>query len=334
MMLKNVWYVACTSQELQAGAPLARVICNEPVVLFRTDNGSPSILRDVCPHRLAPLSKGTVENNTLRCIYHGMAFNGQGQCVSIPSQDAIPPRAHVRSYPSQERYGLIWIFPGNPELASDTALPHRPWRESSQWNTDVVQYFNVQANHSYMSDNLLDLSHVAFLHSASIGFDARRLGNDPLEVHTEGQCVRTQRIFHNTQQAPAHKAWHELAAPITRTQMAEWTPPGNVTVLVRNENESEQVDLRADHFITPETDTSHHYYVALSRNFRVNDTTFSQQLDRDTRIVHMEDVDITQAQQRNQQWAANDPPMGLKADKAVREAHAIMALLSQAEAGQ
>jgi hypothetical protein len=71
--------------------------------------------------------------------------------------------------------------------------------------------------------------------------------------------------------------------------------------------------------------------VALARNFRIDDTAFSQQLDHDTRIVHLEDVDITQAQQSNQKWAANEPPMGLKADKAVREAHAILNRLAQAE---
>lgn len=330
-MLKNFWYVACTSAEL-AQQPLGRIICNEPVVIYRQADGAPAILKNVCPHRQAPLSMGVVEGNTLRCIYHGMTFDAGGKCVHIPSQDVIPPRSHIRSYPAQERYGLVWIFTGNPELADNTPLPARPWRESPEWNTDVVQYFHVNAAAELMNDNLLDLSHVAFLHASTIGFDARRLEKDPLQIDVDDGCIRTTRVFKNTTQAPAHKAWRALAEPVDRTQLAEWTAPYNVTVLVRNENAEEQVDLRADHFITPETDTSHHYYIALSRNFRTDDTAFSEKLDVDTRRVHTEDVDIAQAQQTMKPWVANEPQMALKADKAVTAAHRMLAALAEKEA--
>ena len=329
-MLKNFWYVACTSTELN-DKPVGRIICNEPVVIYRQGNGQPAILKNVCPHRQAPLSMGVVQGDTLQCAYHGMAFNPMGRCVNIPSQDVIPPKSHIRSYPAQERYGLVWIFPGKPELAAQTSLPERPWRESSQWNTEVIQYFAVKAAAHLMNDNLLDLSHVAFLHASSIGFDARRLEIDPLQVEVTDNAIRTTRVFKNTSQAPAHKAWRELAGPIDRTQLAEWTAPYNVTVLVRNENDSEQVDLRADHFITPETDSSHHYYVALSRNFRVDDAALSDKLDVDTRRVHNEDVDIAQAQQTMKPWVSNEPQMALKADKAVTAANRILAALADKE---
>jgi len=330
-MLKNHWYVACTSQDLGT-APLARIICNEPVVLYRQDDGTAAILRNVCPHRQAPLSMGTVSHNVLRCAYHGMEFDANGHCVHIPSQDVIPPRAHIRSFPARERYGFVWIWPGKPELAEAAALPEMPWREDADWNADIIQYFHVKGAHTLMSDNLLDLSHVAFLHANSIGFDSKRLDNDPLEVTIEDNYISTRRVFKNTIQAPAHKAWRALAEPIDRTQLAEWRPPCTVNILARNENAEDKVDLRADHLITPETETTHHYYVAMARNFRIDDEALTQKLDLDARRVHNEDLEIAEAQQEMKRWTAGAPDMALKADKAVTASHKILARLAQEEA--
>ncbi|WP_397474826.1 Rieske 2Fe-2S domain-containing protein [Pusillimonas sp.] len=329
-MLKNYWYVACAATEVGA-QPLGRIIGGEPIVVFRQDNGAPAILRNVCPHRQAPLSMGHVDGNVLRCRYHGMEFNSEGRCVHIPSQDVIPPRSHIRSYPCVERYGLIWIWPGNPEAADPKLIPHLPWREDEGWNSDIVQYFHVKSAHVLMSDNLLDLSHVAFLHADSIGFDSKRLDNDPLEVVVEDTCITSQRVFKNTIQAPAHKAWRELKEPIDRTQVAQWHPPCTINVLARNENNEAQVDLRADHFITPETDESHHYFIAMSRNFRIDDEALTLKLDEGARVVHGEDVEIAEAQQAMKPWTGGTPDMALKADKAVTASHKILARLHAAQ---
>src|SRR5690606_18696081 len=124
---------------------------------------------------------------------------------------------------------------GEPALAENTELPAMPWREDPEWNTEIIQYFHVKGSHQLMNDNLLDLSHVAFLHSNSIGFDSKRLEADPLEVTVKDEYVSTQRVFKNTIQAPAHKAWRELAEPIDRTQLAEWHPPCTINILARNE---------------------------------------------------------------------------------------------------
>lgn len=330
-MLKNYWYVACASGEVHDG-PLGRIICGEPVVVFRQDDGAAAILRNVCPHRQAPLSMGSVDGKMLRCRYHGMEFNAEGRCVHIPSQEVIPPRAHIKSYLCAERYGLIWIWPGDPALAEATPLPELPWREDETWNSDIVQYFHVKSAHILMNDNLLDLSHVAFLHADSIGFDSRRLEGDPLEVTVEDAYVSTRRVFKNTIQAPAHKAWRELKEPIDRTQLAEWRPPCFINVLARNENDEAQVDLRADHFITPETGGSHHYFIAMARNFRIDDAALTRKLDEGARKVHGEDVEIAEAQQTMKAWTGGAPDMALKADKAVTAAHKILNRLEAAEA--
>lgn len=332
-ILKNHWYVACTGTELTA-QPLGRTVCNDPIAFFRTESGKAHALLDLCPHRKAPLSMGRVDGESLRCVYHGMAFSGQGQCTHIPSQDIIPPRACVRSYPVQERFGLVWIWPGDPTLADASPLPERPWMEQPDWNHDVVQHFAVKANYALMGDNLLDLSHVAFLHASSIGFNPDLLEHDPLQTHVDGDAVTNERVFINTTQAPAHRAWQEFAGRVTRVQRSTWTPPANVTVLVRNEDDMQQVDMRADHFITPETENSHHYFIVVSRNFKVDDRALSRQLDADTHAVHLEDVEIAEAQQRMNTRFPDVRSMALKADKAVTASHRILARLEEQEAGQ
>lgn len=329
-VLTNRWYVACPGSELDM-PPVAKIICGQPVVLFRNAQGKAAIISNVCPHRKAPLSMGNVHDGILTCKYHGMAFNESGHCVHIPSQSAIPPKAHIRSYPAMERYGFVWIWPGNPALKDDHPLPDLPWREDPLWNSSLIQYFHVRSSHSLMSDNLLDLSHVAFLHAGSIGFEPNQLENDPLEVSISDTSIRTSRVFKNTTQAPAHRSWRRLQEPINRVQVAVWTPPGNVSVLSRNENSEDSVDLRADHFITPETSSTHHYYIALARNFRVDDEALSAQLDTDARRVHQEDVEIAEAQEAMRALTPDIPEMALKADKGITASHRILDALAEAE---
>src|SRR5580700_1033014 len=101
MFLRNHWYVAAAEEEV-AGRPLGRTILGEPVVLFRTEDGTPVALEDRCAHRRLPLSMGKMVGNELQCHYHGLRFDRTGQCVRVPGQDLIPPSARVRSYPLVE----------------------------------------------------------------------------------------------------------------------------------------------------------------------------------------------------------------------------------------
>ena len=323
MFIKNQWYVFCSLQELSARQPLGKTVCGLPMVAFRGEDGKAGIMLDLCPHRRAPLSMGKVEGNTLRCIYHGMQFNAQGQCLHIPSQSMIPNKAHVRSFPVLERYGFLWVWPG--EGAGDASLmPSLPWRESPDWNSGLIQYFHVKASYLYMNDNLLDLSHVAFLHESSIGFDPDLLTEDPLTINiTPDQVVSTRR-FENVEQAPAHREWFAFPGRVTRLQEAAWSLPARIAVLVRNAADGKEVDLRADHLLTPETETSHHYYIALSRNFRIDDDALSQRLNEGALRVHQEDVDIAEAQQRMALAVPEARDLPLMADRGMQAAHRIM----------
>ena len=133
MFLKNAWYVACTPDEID-GKPLGRQICGERMVFWRTAEGGVAALEDFCPHRGAPLSLGSVREGHLVCGYHGLTVGASGKCVSMPCQrvGGIPA---VRSYPAVERYGFIWVWPGDAAEADRVHIP-APRRQAAAARDD------------------------------------------------------------------------------------------------------------------------------------------------------------------------------------------------------
>ena len=119
-LLTNAWYMAGWQEEVSE-APLSRRMLGMSMVLYRKADGGVVMLRDRCPHRFAPLSKGKVEGDCIQCPYHGLKFDASGQCVSAPLEEKPPSAVRVRSFPVVERDNIIWFWPGDPE-AADPAL--------------------------------------------------------------------------------------------------------------------------------------------------------------------------------------------------------------------
>jgi len=123
MFLKDSWYVAAWSHEIDDGKLLGRTILGEPVLLYRGEAGHVVAMHDRCCHRGAPLSMGRREGDAVRCLYHGLKFSPSGQCVEIPGQDRIPPKACVRVFKVVERSSWIWIWMGDPARADESLIP-------------------------------------------------------------------------------------------------------------------------------------------------------------------------------------------------------------------
>ena len=124
MFIRNAWYVACALSELEAqqDRPLGRTICHEKMAFFRATDDQVAAVEDYCPHRGAPMSLGRVCQGQLRCGYHGLLMNGQGQVVDMPGQ-RVRGFPSVKSYPVRLRYGFVWVWPGDPNQADDALLP-------------------------------------------------------------------------------------------------------------------------------------------------------------------------------------------------------------------
>jgi phenylpropionate dioxygenase-like ring-hydroxylating dioxygenase large terminal subunit len=165
--VKNAWYVAGWSPDVGRDSLTAVQILGEPIVLWRT-TGALVALADRCVHRLAPLSLGRCESGRLRCMYHGLLYDTQGRCVQIPGQDVIPPGARVRSYPVLERHSWIWVWMGDPTLADAGLIPPAVGLEEPEWILGRGQ-LDYQAEACYINDNLLDFSHLTYVHANSFG---------------------------------------------------------------------------------------------------------------------------------------------------------------------
>ena len=165
--LRNQWYCAAFGHELKQ-QPLGRTFLNEPVALYRTAAGTPVAFEDRCCHRRAPLSHGRIEGDNLRCLYHGLLYNPDGTAIWAPGQDRLPQGARVRSYPVVESHGWIWIWPGDPELADPKTAPSYDKYDDPKWAA-YDELIPMKANYFLVVDNLLDLSHLPFVHAATIG---------------------------------------------------------------------------------------------------------------------------------------------------------------------
>lgn len=166
--VRNAWHVACWSMDLETEKPFALTMAGDPVVLLRTESGKLVALEDRCVHRLAPLSLGRCEGETLRCMYHGFRFAADGACVEIPGQDMIPATARVRAYPVEERHSWIWVWLGDPALADPALIPQAVGFDDPDYILGRGQ-LDYKANAQLIHDNLCDFTHLSFVHSASFG---------------------------------------------------------------------------------------------------------------------------------------------------------------------
>ena len=166
--VRNAWYVAAWSRDIEAAKPFAVSILGEPVVVWRSESGALSALEDRCVHRLAPLSLGRCEGANLRCMYHGILFAPDGQALEIPGQDLVPAKARVRSYPVADRHDWAWVWMGDPALADEALIPPAVGISEPDWVLGHGQ-LDYAAEARLICDNLLDFSHLTYVHAQSFG---------------------------------------------------------------------------------------------------------------------------------------------------------------------
>ncbi|MFB4426842.1 Rieske 2Fe-2S domain-containing protein [Streptomyces sp. QL37] len=190
----NFWYPVARSRSVRPTRVVATAFAGERIALYRGASGAVHALEDRCAHRQVPLSMGVVEGETLRCCYHAWAYRGDGRISQIPylaKGDGRPPRG-VRGYPVREAYGLVFVFPGDPEAASVTSLPEVPAFHSAKYKT-MTYSRTVRCHYSFMHENLLDMNH-QFLHRGVVG----RLHPQLLGYETGPQTVEARYLFTHT----------------------------------------------------------------------------------------------------------------------------------------
>lgn len=202
--VRNAWYVAAWEHELAPEAPVAITILGERIVIWRTASGAVHALEDRCVHRLAPLSLGRCEGERLRCMYHGLLFDPDGKVVEIPGQETIPPRARVRHYPVEVRHSWVWVWMGDAEAADASLIPPAVGYDDPRYILGHGQ-LDYAAEARLINDNLLDFSHLTYVHANSFGAGPEFAESRP-ELETLERGVRFSRWVTSTMGASSRKS--------------------------------------------------------------------------------------------------------------------------------
>jgi phenylpropionate dioxygenase-like ring-hydroxylating dioxygenase large terminal subunit len=227
MFLRNAWYVAAWGHEVTRSLHPVEML-GEKIVLYRKENGEPAALEDACPHRKLPLSMGRLKGDQVECGYHGLTFDCSGTCTRVPGAERVPHVARVQSYPIVERCGLLWVWMGQPELADPaTIFQVEHWGDPA-WGVNYGESMVVDCNYLYMTDNLLDPSHVAWVHQSSFGNAACE--DVPLQTDVTQDGVIVSRWMMDVEVAPFYAKFVKFQGHCDRKQHYEVRYPSNAII--------------------------------------------------------------------------------------------------------
>lgn len=337
MFLNEYWYMAGWPSEV-GSKPLRRLILNEPIVLFRCSDGSVAALEDRCSHRNYPLSKGEIINDALQCGYHGLTFDRTGSCVYAPGQDRPPPRSDIRAYPIEERDGIIWIWMGMSE-ADYSLVPDLSWMNADNWLPFRDGYIHLKANHKGLAENLLDISHLAYVHKKSMGSDPDLIASGDIRVTIESFGVRRITTFTRMPTPPVY-----AASPLVGDQVDQRTEstmrPGlyqNHVAVKDSINGGDwkcagsdgdyPIKNRSFHGIVPETESSTHYFFGgAALDSGVATMSGGQAME-----ILSEDVDVLESIEANEKLIGSRPVINLRNDLAVMRWRSFLEQINSGE---
>lgn len=329
MFVKNNWYMAAWSDEVGARTLFPRRLLNVPVLLLRDDEGRVAALHDQCCHRALPLSIGVHEGDGVRCGYHGMKYACSGACVEIPGQQHIPTQARVRAWPVVEQDGIVWIWMG--EEQPDVSPPEYPWHGSWAWRGGVFHY---KAHHELINDNLLDLSHLGYVHQRTIGGDPSSHMNAEMRTTREDGGVRVERYMRDVVPPPTHVRINGYTDRVDRWQRIGFRP-GLVTIYSGSvpagsvRTEGEQVggfQQRVFNAITPETEDTSFYFFSVSHPTVTDRDAVTERLYGDTVLTFEEDRVVIEQQYARMRESEGMRYVDLKIDAGALQARRIIRL--------
>lgn len=302
--IRNAWYVAAWDAEVDS-APLARTICGTPTMLYRRLDRSIVAMRDACPHRLLPLSMGLREGDSIRCRYHGLKLGPDGVAEEMPlKSETVNKRVCAETFAVAERHRFVWIWVGDKALADEALIPDLWPCSAPGWVFDGG-YNHVAADYRLMIDNLMDLTHETHVHSGSIG--QPELMEAPIDTRVQGDRVFVTRWMPGVDAPPFWRGALKQDGPVDRWQICEFIAPASVIIDVgvapvgsgaTVENHDQGVRGVVIDSMTPESETSMHYFWGMARSFDTDDAGFTARFKRQQSGVFAEDVEILEAQQR------------------------------------
>ncbi|MGC6392222.1 MAG: Rieske 2Fe-2S domain-containing protein [Alphaproteobacteria bacterium] len=259
---RQMWWVAAFGEEITE-QPFCRWILDTPIVLYRDAENKPVALYDRCPHRWAPLSQGCVKQGHIVCPYHGMEFSSDGKCVAAPTNTHPPKSAHVRSFPTFETGAFVWIWMGDPDMMTEAPVD-MGYSTHPEWSF-VRGYYHVAANWILIRENVMDLTHIPFLHQNTFR------QNDwvtPAESYLDGDMVRYEQDFAPSTLSPLFCAGIGISEdqlvkrkqvglmPSLAVSFSDW----HIHVLGQPTDTRTDFLMRGCHVVTPAKKGQSHYF--------------------------------------------------------------------------
>jgi phenylpropionate dioxygenase-like ring-hydroxylating dioxygenase large terminal subunit len=295
-------------------------------VLWRNREGRIAALEDRCVHRLAPLSLGRCEGSNLRCMYHGLLYDASGAVTEIPGQEVIPPQAKVRAFPVVDRHSWIWIWMGDAGRADDTLIPRAVGLDDPDFILGSGQ-MDYAAEAHLITDNLLDFSHLTYVHATSFGASEQWARERP-KVTPLAHGVRVERWITVQPGAPGR----DYKQPVEQYSSYDFLLPGVLLMTggafplgTREQLGEEPPDLdRAiggvtftSQAVTPQTAKTSRYFFSWGPHRRHGDSAQRDRLMAIADQAFAEDRAMIEAQQRVIDSTAEPRIMPTSADRAI-----------------
>ena len=321
MFLRNRWYVGALARDV-GRKPAQSWILGEPVVLFRKLDGNPVALSDRCPHRHAPLSLGKLIDDTIQCGYHGMRFDCTGACTAIPGETAVPAALRVERFGVVEKHGFLWVWMGDPVKADESLVPQWPWCEQPGFET-YRGAFQIDAPFQMIIDNLMDLTHVHFVHRI-LGVGNLVHESEPMQTWQDNDCVYFRRNLRKESDALYVEVGGQYLPPsivvtssVPRLEASSQIQPGPVSQVL--------------HCLTPKDAEHTQYFVMKCWNITTRQHEIAA-MRYQNEVTVAEDKEMIEAQWKVKRAFIRDPDEKLiRADRAAVMCRRLHAKLMSAE---
>lgn len=344
-IVRNRWYMAAFSNEISR-EPMERTLLSKPVVMYRKEDGTPVAMYGLCPHRYFPLAKGRLEGDAIVCGYHGFTFADNGECIDIPSQDSVTTKTCQPVYRLEERGPICWIWMGDPDKCDPDLIPpyHDIGVDQPGWHYSSENYLHMKGRSQLLVDNLMDLTHLPYVHHHVPGGEA--MGKVPIEIEEREFSLRILRKV----KAPWNPFFGLIYGPDAEFEgVADFdsisdfygpefikTSLPHVTRLEGREDVPKELgSMLIHHGITPETETTTHYFGFSTRNFRLGDKAldgFQQESDIKIREQDVETINAVEA--RLDQGAEFQKELSVRSDRPAFDARRKIEAMLEAENSQ
>ena len=324
MFIKNCWYVVAWDHEIPADGLFARTVIGEPLVVFRRGDGEIVALEDRCCHRSAPLSKGRKEGDCVRCGYHGLKFASDGLCIEVPGLDTVPPKARVRSFPVAVKNKWVFVWMGDAALAATALLPDNFSCDDPDW-VNLPGYMHYDTPYLLIADNLLDFSHLSYVHEKTLGGSAAIAQARPA-IAKIANGIKVTRHVADVPAPPFYQRFRRFETNLDRWFDYDFVLPG--TLLMHSggrpvgdakDDLSNAVQLHSCQTLTPETETSTHYFFQQSHRRGKGDERMAQSIYDSLVGAFNEDRDMITAQATNIATRPDAPMLPLAMDAALMQ---------------